>query len=47
MSVLAAREMGGTLTVHSQGFGQGATFTLELPLTQSPAPASANGPKTG
>lgn len=31
--VLAAREMGGRLTVHSDGPGTGATFTLELPLT--------------
>jgi PAS domain S-box-containing protein len=31
---LAAREMGGTLTAHSDGPGQGATFTLELPLFQ-------------
>ena len=29
---LAAREMGGTLTAHSDGPGQGATFTLELPI---------------
>ena len=28
---LAAREMGGSLTVHSDGPGQGATFVLELP----------------
>jgi PAS domain S-box-containing protein len=28
---LAAREMGGSLTVHSNGVGCGATFTLELP----------------
>ncbi len=28
---LAAREMGGSLTVQSDGSGQGATFTLELP----------------
>ena len=28
---LAARELGGSLTVHSEGTGQGATFTLELP----------------
>ncbi len=28
---LAAREMGGSLHVHSDGHGQGATFTLELP----------------
>jgi PAS domain S-box-containing protein len=29
---LAMKEMGGTLQVHSDGLGQGATFTLELPL---------------
>jgi PAS domain S-box-containing protein len=29
---LAAREMGGTLCVHSDGPGKGATFTLELPV---------------
>ncbi len=28
---LTAKEMGGSLTVHSQGPGHGATFTLELP----------------
>lgn len=28
---LAARELGGSLTAHSQGPGQGATFILELP----------------
>jgi PAS domain S-box-containing protein len=28
---LAAKEMGGALTVHSDGAGKGATFTLELP----------------
>ncbi|MDB6172123.1 MAG: Multi-sensor signal transduction histidine kinase [Chthoniobacteraceae bacterium] len=27
----AAKELGGALTVHSAGLGQGATFTLELP----------------
>jgi PAS domain S-box-containing protein len=31
-SALAARQMGGTLTAHSEGPGKGATFTLELPL---------------
>jgi len=30
---LAATEMGGSLSVHSEGLGQGATFTLELPFT--------------
>jgi signal transduction histidine kinase len=29
---LAAKELGGSLTVHSKGVGQGATFTLNLPL---------------
>lgn len=29
---LAARQMGGTLTVHSDGPGKGAVFTLELPV---------------
>jgi C4-dicarboxylate-specific signal transduction histidine kinase len=29
---LAAKEMGGSLAVHSDGVGQGATFTLELPF---------------
>jgi PAS domain S-box-containing protein len=30
----AAREIGGSLSVHSKGLGSGATFTLELPVTQ-------------
>jgi signal transduction histidine kinase len=29
---LAARELGGALIVHSDGVGEGAAFTLELPL---------------
>ncbi|WP_198674685.1 ATP-binding protein, partial [Rhodoferax ferrireducens] len=29
---LAAKEMGGTLTAHSDGLGMGATFTLTLPI---------------
>ncbi|HXM74252.1 MAG TPA: ATP-binding protein, partial [Chthoniobacterales bacterium] len=29
---LAARSMGGSLTAASAGIGQGATFTLELPI---------------
>jgi nitrogen fixation/metabolism regulation signal transduction histidine kinase len=29
---LAAKELGGALTVHSEGRGRGASFTLELPL---------------
>jgi len=31
----AAKEMGGRLTVQSKGLGQGATFTLELPVAKS------------
>jgi len=30
--VIAAHEMGGSLTVQSDGVGKGATFTLELPI---------------
>jgi two-component system NtrC family sensor kinase len=30
---LAAREMSGCLTAHSEGLGHGATFTLELPVS--------------
>ena len=37
-SANAAREMKGTLTVHSDGAGKGARFTLELPT----APPAAN-----
>jgi two-component system NtrC family sensor kinase len=37
---LAARDMGGALTVASAGIGLGATFTLELPI------ASATGAPT-
>ena len=33
-AVIAAQEMGGTLTVHSNGPGTGATFTLELPIDE-------------
>jgi signal transduction histidine kinase len=31
-AALAAKEMGGSLSVHSDGGGAGATFTLELPV---------------
>jgi two-component system sensor kinase FixL len=31
-SAVAAQQLGGTLSFHSDGPGQGATFTLELPL---------------
>jgi signal transduction histidine kinase len=42
---LAAGEMNGTLTVHSEGLGKGATFTLEVPI--SDAGAAANAEKRG
>jgi len=31
---LAARELGGSLTVHSDGIGKGSVFTLKLPFSQ-------------
>ena len=31
-AALAAKEMGGSLAARSPGVGQGATFTLELPI---------------
>ena len=31
----AAREMGGSLTAHSEGTGHGATFRLELPVSKN------------
>jgi len=34
----AAKEMGGTLTAHSEGRGQGATFVLELPTNAAARP---------
>ncbi len=40
-SVLAAKEMGGTLTAHSDGPGMGATFTLELPCQSQMSPTAA------
>jgi signal transduction histidine kinase len=32
-AALAAREMGGSLAVHSEGVGKGAAFIMELPLS--------------
>lgn len=37
---LAAKEMGGALTVHSEGPGTGAIFTLELPVSSIKPPLS-------
>ncbi len=38
---LAAKQMGGALDVHSAGEGQGATFTLRLPVTTVQLKAAA------
>ncbi|WP_343211089.1 ATP-binding protein [Archangium violaceum] len=40
-SSLAAQELGGSLTVHSEGPGRGATFTLELPYQPIEEPPAA------
>jgi len=42
----AAKEMGGTLTAHSEGPGKGAEFTLELPTTESIPQEEHPGTKT-
>jgi two-component system NtrC family sensor kinase len=42
-SALAAQELGGSLSVHSDGLGQGATFTLELPVTLENPSEQAHG----
>ncbi len=39
---LAAQEMGGSLTVQSDGLGQGAVFTLVLPIPPA-AEADSDG----
>jgi len=38
---LAAKQMNGSLTVHSDGPGKGAIFTLELPIAPPPEQSSA------
>ena len=42
-SALAAKEMGGCLTVHSDGLGSGSMFTLELPMKIKHAIQSSQG----
>ncbi|MFY0526298.1 sensor histidine kinase [Archangium gephyra] len=42
-SALAAQELGGSLQVHSDGPGKGATFTLELPYQSAEEPGTATG----
>jgi PAS domain S-box-containing protein len=45
---LAARELGGSLSAHSDGPGTGASFTLELPLQPAVSnPAGTDGPLAG
>jgi len=46
---LNARQLGGTLTAHSEGSGKGATFILELPLenTASRTAAARRAPAKG
>lgn len=41
---LAAREMGGSLSAYSAGRGQGATFTLELPIEAGATIGATPGP---
>jgi len=43
---IAATELGGSLTVQSEGLGLGATFTLELPLKRNNSPTKRNSSPT-
>jgi PAS domain S-box-containing protein len=43
-SALTAREMKGSLTVQSAGLGEGATFTLEIPVSGLRTDDSSNAP---
>ncbi len=42
-SALAAQEMGGSLTAHSEGLGKGATFRLEIPFVPAQEGESSHG----
>jgi nitrogen fixation/metabolism regulation signal transduction histidine kinase len=42
-SSLAAQEMGGSLTAHSDGLGKGATFRVELPFVTEQQSGQAHG----
>jgi C4-dicarboxylate-specific signal transduction histidine kinase len=44
---LAARQMNGSLRVHSEGPGKGATFTLELPVAGADQPAGKSEVRAG
>lgn len=47
-STLAAKQMGGTLSAHSEGPGRGATFTLTLPAWKDALPKTPiNGVRGG
>jgi ligand-binding sensor domain-containing protein/signal transduction histidine kinase len=46
-AALAAKQMGGTLTAHSDGPGTGATFALELPLAAPVKAPAATTPASG
>src|SRR6185503_3445816 len=46
-AALTARELGGTLVVHSDGPGKGARFTLELPVRPPEARGNGNGSENG
>jgi signal transduction histidine kinase len=43
-AAIAAMEMGGKLTAHSDGPGRGATFTLEIPIGDAKPGATAQAP---
>jgi signal transduction histidine kinase len=43
-SSLAATQMGGSLTVQSDGLGHGASFTLQLPAPQEESTSSEQDP---